>query len=349
MESPVRREPMGAVLERLGPLVSLSVVGTGKNVGKTTLLNRLVAEAAEQGRCLGLTSIGRDGEAYDAISAHPKPPILVPRGTLVATAEGLLPPEDELERLATTGFRTPLGPIVLARARSTRPWEVAGPIAMSELGEAVERFFQFGAALVLVDGAFGRRSLAAPTLTQATVVVTGAALDPSMDNVVRETEHLLDLFGLPASRLPPALQQAARERHVAILQGDEVQVLPLSTALGAEDRLSRAIRAGARAFALGTALTPRLMQALTPRDGPPVEVVLRDATCALVGPEDLHRFRARGGHLSVVTPIRLPMLAANPYSPYGWSFPQREFQELLARRLAPLPVVDVVAGVVVQC
>ena len=40
---------------------SLSIIGMCKNAGKTTVLNKLIAELNESRARLGLTSIGRDG------------------------------------------------------------------------------------------------------------------------------------------------------------------------------------------------------------------------------------------------------------------------------------------------
>ena len=65
---------------------SLSIIGMCKNAGKTTVLNKLIAELNESSVCLGLTSIGRDGESTDLVTRTAKPGIYVYEGTLVATA-----------------------------------------------------------------------------------------------------------------------------------------------------------------------------------------------------------------------------------------------------------------------
>ena len=65
---------------------SLSIIGMCKNAGKTTVLNKLIAELNESRVRLGLTSIGRDGESTDLVTRTAKPGIYVYEGTLVATA-----------------------------------------------------------------------------------------------------------------------------------------------------------------------------------------------------------------------------------------------------------------------
>ena len=64
---------------------TLSLAGTCKNAGKTTVLGTLIGPPA-QSAGLALTSIGRDGESRDIVTDTPKPPIYVGRGALIATA-----------------------------------------------------------------------------------------------------------------------------------------------------------------------------------------------------------------------------------------------------------------------
>ncbi|HXE73730.1 MAG TPA: hypothetical protein VNO81_13795 [Candidatus Nitrosotenuis sp.] len=325
---------------------SLAVVGLGKNVGKTTFFNHLVGEARAAGRTLGLTSIGRDGEEWDAISYHRKPPIRVRPGMLVATARGCLPADvDSYQVLRPTPWRTPLGEVVLARSLRETDWVLAGPGSMKALQKAIDEMLARGADLVLVDGAFGRRASAAPAVAQAAVLVSGAALDSRLEVVVEETAQAAALLTLPPAELPGPARALVEGGRLGLWEADGVRQLEMTTALGAEGRLAGQVKDSTRAVLLGSSLTPRILAALEPRPGQPgLTVVVPDATRVLVPPEALRRFQARGGELRVARPIRLPLVVANPFSPYGWSFPAGEFLEALARRLAPLPVADVVAG-----
>lgn len=334
---------MKGLLSALGGARSLALIGMGKNVGKTTALNALVEEARSTGLTLALTSIGRDGELVDAISSHPKPPIRVAPGTWLGTVEGALPSVEGAFRVEeVTEMRTALGPIVLAQALREAQWELSGPALGSDLLWLRQRFFELGAQLVVFDGAFDRRSSATPSLTEATLIVSGAALDPDMQVVLEATRHRVELFRLPAH---PDLSQPARQLLDARGMGwwsrqGAVVPVELPTALGAAERLA-ATRPGPEArLLLGRALTPALLQAL---EG--LEIIVQDATMALIEAADLKRFRARGGRLWVHRPIALPFVVANPYSPYGWAFPPRDFLHLLAEYLHPVPVVDVVQGV----
>jgi molybdopterin-guanine dinucleotide biosynthesis protein len=56
-------------------MLSLGVLGTAKNTGKTTTLNALLKCLSE--KLLALTSIGFDGEDLDHITCLPKPNVFV--------------------------------------------------------------------------------------------------------------------------------------------------------------------------------------------------------------------------------------------------------------------------------
>lgn len=325
------------LLDRLKNKRSLALIGMGKNVGKTTALNHIVREATARNIRLGLTSIGRDGELVDAISSHPKPPIAVPPGTLVATAA--LPERARaFEILERTTLRTAVGPVVIARAQTATNWEVSGPALGSGLQHVKERFFELGVELAIFDGAFDRRSSATPTLTDATLLVSGAALDPDIAVTIADTVHRTNLFQLPLyPGLPPEAQTLLSARGIGLLHLDgTVTTLPFKSTLNAHEQLAATLDSSVQALLIGTALTPQLLDALKK-----VNVVVHDGTHVLIDPLHFKRWR---DHLYAGQSIHLPCLVANPYSPYGWRYDAGEFLDRLGEAVSPLPVVDVVLG-----
>lgn len=324
---------------------SLALIGMGKNVGKTTALNALVEEAGQLGLQLGMTSIGRDGELLDAISNHPKPPIRVPVGSILGTVAGALPEGDGVfEVIETTQIRTALGPVLLLRALRPVQWELTGPALGSSFLWLRQRFLELGCQLILFDGAFDRRSSATPSLSDATLLVSGAALDPDMQVVIQETAHRVKLFSLEENQqLPRAARELLDDHGVGFWRNDDtVERLPVRSALGAHDQVIAGLQTSDRGLLIGSALTPRLLRALEPHGAQ--SIVVRDGTSALLDPADLKRFLVRGGQLSALRKIHLPFLVANPFSPYGWRYDPYEFLDRLAEAVSPIPVVDVVLG-----
>lgn len=121
---------------------SLSIIGMCKNAGKTTVLNKLIAELNESSVRLGLTSIGRDGESTDLVTRTAKPGIYVYEGTLVATAVDMFRLSDiTREIIYSTGWPTPMGEVAVVRARSDGSVQLAGPSMTAQLSTLVDVFF----------------------------------------------------------------------------------------------------------------------------------------------------------------------------------------------------------------
>ena len=147
------------LLQLLNGVQTMSIVGMCKNAGKTTMLNWMLHHDRLQGT-LGLTSIGRDGESTDVVTGTEKPGIFVREGTLIATAKDMLRLGDTtLEIMETTGIPTPLGEVVIFRARSDGNVQLAGPSITTQLKEVSRLFFEMGADKSIIDGALGRKSL----------------------------------------------------------------------------------------------------------------------------------------------------------------------------------------------
>ncbi|MCF8061842.1 MAG: hypothetical protein K9M82_04940, partial [Deltaproteobacteria bacterium] len=136
---------------RGGGARSLAVFGMAKNAGKTVALNHLAGRAGRERVVLGLTSIGRDGEAWDVLTHRRKPSIRAEAGTLIATAEACLEVGTAgFEPLEDTGIATPLGPVHVVRVRRPGRVELAGPSRGEQLRRIVGRHLGLGAELVLV-------------------------------------------------------------------------------------------------------------------------------------------------------------------------------------------------------
>ena len=97
------------------------VVGTAKHAGKTTAFNALRAVARRRGVAIAVTSMGRDGEPFDALDTEPKPRVRLAAGTLVALPAGLVPRSPALA-LLDRGDESALGTMMFARAVSVTTW-----------------------------------------------------------------------------------------------------------------------------------------------------------------------------------------------------------------------------------
>ncbi len=316
---------------------SLAVCGMAKNTGKTVTLNHLISGASGRGVPLGLTSIGRDGEAYDVLTFRRKPAVVVEPGCLVATAEMCLNSGTAaLSPLERTGLRTPLGTVVAARAETGGTVELAGPSRVEGLRNTVERLHRLGAELVLVDGAVDRRGPASPRVTQAFVLATGAVLAPTIDEVVRITRVRVTQLTLPVA--PAGLRSLLSPGFVTVVAGDGVQRIPVAAAMRGALAGRAAGRGGIRVI-VGGALTEGLLRELVTRG---IGVVVRDATCVLMDDDLFSRFLKAGGRLEVLEPMNLAAVTVNPTSLEGPGFDAAGFHRAVREALPGVAVYDVV-------
>ena len=216
-------------LAREGGQSSLFVVGTGKNVGKTVAMRAIAAAAFARGLCLGMTSIGRDGEAVDAADAAAKPRLFLRPGTFVATARNLLPAHPASELIDTTPWITASGPVMLARVRSAAYYELAGPATAAGVRACVKRLRALGCDQIVVDGALDRVAALAGG-TDAVIVSAGASAARTMEEAVDDVRALVARLSVarvdvtqPFVAITGALTAAGASRLVS--RGEDRQVV----------------------------------------------------------------------------------------------------------------------------
>ncbi len=175
----------------------IAFLGLAKNVGKTTALVATLGSLHRRGIAAGVTSAGRDGEAFDAITGEPKPRFRIWSGQFVASAATTFGaasfPSSEI---ATLDSPTRFGPIVLRRAEGDGEIEIIGPSTVTELAKAAAALEAAGAEIVLLDGAIGRRAFASGRLADGVVLAAGMAAGESLDAVLAATRGALELIRL---------------------------------------------------------------------------------------------------------------------------------------------------------
>jgi hypothetical protein len=173
---------------------SLAVVGTSKNAGKTVSIAAVCAALQAERTPFGLCSVGRDGEAVDALEAIAKPRFFLREGTLLATAAALLPRHPAVEVLEMRTERGALGPIAIVRVRAPGFFEVAGPSSASGLRRIADRLVEL-AGFGLIDGAVDR--VAALRNSNDAIVVAVGATAATQAHAVEDAQALVERLRLP--------------------------------------------------------------------------------------------------------------------------------------------------------
>jgi hypothetical protein len=340
--------------ELIAPAPRLAFVGLAKNTGKTETLTCALRELQENGRSVGVTSVGRDGEERDVIDIRvEKPRIDLPAGSLVATTEVLLRAAAVAhEPLVQTGVRTPLGRVVVARLLAGGAVEVAGPSAAQDVRAVSDAMLAHGAEQVLIDGAVDRRAASSPAVSDGLVMSTGAVLHEQIEQVVARTRDAVELVRLPEiddrSESGRRVRELASSQRASMLVGEPeeepVALHPRFVLTGTVEDIAGLLRANPTARHLvvrGALCEPFLEDLLRAARGRELQLTVTDATKVFLTRRGCSWYERQGLAIRVLAPIRLLALTVNPVAPQSHSFDSRGLCALLEEAIPDVPTLDV--------
>lgn len=322
---------------------TISIIGTAKNVGKTTVLNQIINEY--KGIKMGITSIGLDGEKVDNITYKPKPRIMVHENMLVATAKECLKQcYFDYKIIEETNIRTGLGQIVVIDVLSSGLALVAGPSTNNEMLSITALLNKHGVEKIFIDGALFRKSIASFKISDAIIFATGASYSIDLDKVVDDTVLLVKNFNLRTIQDEAVRIAKAHRDFKAVLMFSDFSCTPLriDSVAGNEKYIIDQVMANTRGIYINGAFTSSFVKHLVDKrhEIERLTVVINDASQLLMEPNEIMSLRKMNIDLRVVNRIEVIALTYNPYSPAGYSFDDEEFRSKLQERVA-LPVINV--------
>ena len=319
---------------------SLSIVGLDKNTGKTVCLNYILRRLNELGVHVGVTSIGVDGEQIDSVFATAKPEITLYEGTHFITSEKHYLMRQALSKLvAVDSQRTALGPLVTAEVLIRGKVLLSGAATTETLRRQIGQFESMGIGLTIIDGALSRLSLASPTVTDAMILATGAAVSANVKQLIAKTRHLYNLIKLDE------VDESLRNRLSPIKSGiwavddeGEPHDLGIASVFLIDQSEGDILRFGRTLFASG-AVSDRLLKILNTK-GKEITLITRDFTKLFITPEVYNEYLRKGNRLLVLQQSRLIAITLNPTSPQGFLLDSRSTCDALSDALQT-PVYDV--------
>jgi len=322
---------------------TISIIGTAKNVGKTTVLNQIINEY--KGTKMGITSIGLDGEKVDNISYKPKPRILVHENMLIATAKTCLEQcYFEYEIFEETDIRTGLGNIVIIEVKSSGLALVAGPSTNNEMLSIIALLNKHGVEKIFIDGALFRKSIASFKISDAVIFSTGASYSINLDKVVDDTILLVKNFNLRTVEDEAVRIAKAHKNFKVVIMDSDFFCTPMriDSVAGNEELIIDQVIGKTRAIYINGAFTSNFVKHLINKrhEIERLTVVINDASQLLMEPSEILSLRKMNIDLRVVNRIEVIALTYNPYSPAGYSFDDEEFRSKLQERVT-LPVINV--------
>lgn len=324
--------------ELVKPYSSVSTIGMCKNAGKTTVLNSLIGACQAHGECIGLTSIGRDGERSDVVTSTKKPEIYAFSGTVIATAEEALPLGDiSREILLTTGMPTPMGEVVIVRAHSDGFVQLAGPSMTAQLRALKAQMSGFGLNRVFIDGALSRKSLAMPSVSDAAILCTGASYSQDMRRTVADTAHAAALMRLPGTVRGDVPTEP--EGKFTVLSADKSYAFE-----NAADAADGFRNEKAEALFVKGGVTDPMLEALfsAGRALEGAELICEDGSRLLVSSKNYEKLLRVGARVTVQTVTKLLAVTVNPFSAFGNHYDRERFFAAMRSALPEeIPVFDV--------
>lgn len=327
----------------------ISIVGMAKNAGKTVTLNHLLDEMHDKGLCVGLTSIGRDGERQDVVTKTDKPMIYARKNAIVATAEMLFNlSEVKMAVLEVTEHHTAMGRVIIGQTLSDGYVQVGGPVSNAAIRDVAEKMLRFGADYCLVDGALDRTSSASPAITDACILSTGAVVSRDMLKTVDQTAYRASLFSLREAKdlALKELWKLSDELKKPILvdeNGTHMVLEDVATALGAGRIIAENIDDTTRTLIIpGALVTQTIMDVVqTTPNYRNLTWVIGDATKIFIDHKDWLYFMRIGVNIEVHSSIKLLAVTINPYAPAGYFYDSKLFKAAMLQRVKEIPIIDV--------
>ncbi len=338
---------MTTFLNNITKFSIISIIGLAKNVSKTTTLNYLISNLPEKYK-IGLTSIGRDGEKYDVITQLPKPRIFIKKGTYIATARQCFEESQiNFEIIKTTKFNTPLGEILILKALTEGFIELAGPSINKYLYQICLELKDLGCDLILIDGAFDRRSYATPLISDATILSTGASVSENMKDVITLTTHIIELLSLVNEKNQEKVDlvnDVLKKSKIGIINTDNtVKLLDVLTSLDSAKDIADNLEKNSKYVVIKGAITDKLLEDLMQitEKYKGVTFLVENATKLFLSKNTMKKFQKKGGILKVLNPINIIAVTINPTSPDGYKFNKDKFLKQLKANLS-IPVYNLV-------
>lgn len=323
----------------------LSIIGMEKNVGKTTLLNKLINDIGSK-KILGLTSIGRDGEDVDVVTTTHKPRIYVRKGTIIATGKDCLNKCDiTKEILYITDFTTPMGDITLVRALSDGYVDIAGPSYNTQVKFIMKLMEKFGSELTIVDGALSRKSTAISEVSEATILATGAALSLDMIKVIEETKKTVNFLML--DKVEESLKKEVDEnfkkvKAFLIYKNGEKKLIDVTNSIDLSEEIKGCLKKEVEYFCIRGAITQKIVMTFIENRGnyENIKIIAEDGTKLFINSFLYNKAIMSGIEFRVLNKINLLFVTCNPRSPLGIDFDKDEFKNKLEGEIS-VPVIDV--------
>ena len=322
---------------------SLSIVGMDKNTGKTVCLNYVLGRLKDLGVKTAVTSIGIDGERIDQVFGSHKPEIVLYEGMQFITSEKHYNTRQLLSKVTDVDTeRTALGRLITAEVLCSGKVLLSGAGTTEKLCRQINAFENNNIDITIIDGALSRMSLASPSVTDAMILCTGAAVSPNIRQLILKTRFTFDLINLLAienHELANRLSQHTAGLWAVDNEGS-IHNLEIPSVFLLEKSTQDIFRHGNTLYVSGAVSDKLLKYLSTKKNIAEQTLIVRDFTKLFVTPEVYAAYTKKGGRIKVLQQSKLVAVCLNPTSPHGYTIDSAEACLRLSEALG-VPTWDV--------
>gem|GEM_PF-482705 len=319
----------------------ISIAGLEKNVGKTTLLNRLLELIHSRKEKAVVLSIGRDGEKRDTLEQTDKPEISLAHGDCFVGNDALSFKQGLMEIIETFSHGNDERRVFLARILQDCTVEVVNPGGNDKVIQIVQYVQSHDIAdFILIDGALDRLSHSIPDIAENIFLVTGAQVGRDIETIIGKTVATVRKFEW----------QTAGEERLAIFQnnpyhwkgtiivGRNGEETRSKKTLVEDETLCDSIDNGASLYTSG-AITDSIAGRLL-ESGKRFTLIIKDGTRFIAGFRYLERFKRRGISVFLLQNVTIAGIAVNSKG-IRRAFKPSTLTEVLKKRLPEKSIFDI--------
>ena len=312
-----------------------------KNTGKTECLNYILRQLENNEKTIAITSIGTDGENIDKVTGTHKPEIVLNENTLFVTSEKYY-----RERKLTSEIfdvsenKTATGRLIFANTKTTGKIILSGPSDTVSLKKCINKLLCKGADIVLVDGALSRLSIASPSITEAMILTTGAALAGSIQEIVKKTKFTCNLINIDTFSTTIASKLIEIDNGIWIIDSkQQLHNTNLKSTLLLEKHQDEILEIGNTIFVSGI-ITDKILNILQKHKNiKDITLIVKDFTKIFTTPETYNTYINKGGKIKTLLKTKLIAVCINPVSPQGYVLDSNKLQKSLYDAIK-IPVYD---------
>ncbi|MDR2836153.1 MAG: hypothetical protein LBV69_08185 [Bacteroidales bacterium] len=287
---------------------------------------------------IAVTSIGVDGEKIDIIKQTHKPEIFLIENTVFVTSEKHFREKKiNAEILDISEQNTSLGRLVTAISKSKGKVILSGPTTTKWVKETISNMKLYNVDLTIIDGALSRKSFASPTITDAFILNTGAALSVNIPNLIKSTKFLLNLINIEQvnSTIFQKLTELNETKNGIWTVDNLLNIndLEIQSAL-LIDKFKEKFSNSYNYLYINGIITDKLLNFLRiQKDIGDKILIVNDFTKIFVESDNYYSFINRGGKINVLYKPNLIAVCVNPISPDGYKLNSKELTERMSQEL----------------